>query len=82
MLVKKRFVARIVPRFSKAEPAVHDRPAGERAGRGLHIGLAVVSDAKREQFQQLAGQVLVGVPLAVGIRIEPHEHRRVLYYRT
>ena len=76
-LAEDRLVAIVVPRGGLAEGAVGDRPAGEGAGGLLDVGLGVVADAQGEQLHQLAGQVLVGVPLAVGRRVEPDQEGRV-----
>ncbi len=58
-----------------AELAIGDGPAGEGAGGFLDVGLAVMADPQGEELHQLAGQVLVGVPLAVGRRVEPDQER-------
>ena len=53
-------------------------PPGEGAGRLLDVLLRVVTHAEREEFHHLAGVVLVGCALHVAVRVQPHEHRRVL----
>jgi len=59
------------------EGPVRDGPAGERAGDFLDIVLGIVADAQGEQFHHLARQVLVGMPLAVGRRVEIDKERRI-----
>ena len=67
----------VVPRGDVAEGAVVDGPAGQGAGGLLDVVLGVVADAEGEQLHQLAGEVLVGVPLAVRRGVEPDQQRRV-----
>ena len=55
-----------------------DGPAGEGAGALEDIGLGVVADAEREQFEQLAAPVFVGRALVVLVVVEPVNHGRVL----
>ena len=73
------FLAVVVPSGDLGENvACLDRPAGQGAGGLLDIVLGVMADAEREQLHQLAGQVLVWVPLAIGRRIQPDKQRRVV----
>jgi hypothetical protein len=44
-------------------------PAGEGPDRFFNVGLGVVAFAEREQFEQLAGEVLVRMVLVVGLGI-------------
>jgi hypothetical protein len=63
-----------------AEFALGDRPAGQRAGAFLDVLLGVMADAEREQFHQFAGQVLVGMLLAIGRSIEPDQDCRIAHH--
>ncbi len=74
-------VAIIVSRGGLAELAIGDGPAGQGSGGFLDVGLAVMADPQGEELHQLAGQVLVGVSLAVGRRVEPDQERRVADHR-
>ena len=56
-------------------------PAGEGPGPLLDVGLGVVADPEEEQLEQLPGEVLVGLALAVLVGVEPDEHGRVLGHR-
>src|SRR5690606_39358059 len=51
--------------------------AGQGAGALLDVAFRVVALAEREQLEQLAGEVLVGVRAAVEGVVEVLEHRRV-----
>ncbi len=64
-------------RASKAKPVAVGPPAGEGAGGLADVLLGVVADAQAEQLHQLAGIVLVGLPLDVAVGVEPDEHGRV-----
>ena len=54
-----------------------ERPAGEGAGGILDVVLAIVAHAHREQFQQLAAPVLVGLRAVILAVVQPVVHRRV-----
>src|SRR3954468_6779077 len=56
-------------------------PAGERAGELLDIALGVVTYAEREELHHLARVVLVRLALAIGLPVEPDEHRRIAPHR-
>ena len=53
-------------------------PAAEHARGGVHVRFRVVADAHREQFHDLAAEVLLRLRFRVRAAVEPHEHRRVL----
>ena len=53
-------------------------PAAEHARGGVHVRFRVVADAHREQFHDLATEVLLRLRFRVRAAVEPHEHRRVL----
>src|SRR5262249_26299225 len=70
-----RLLAVVVARIVFAELLVNGRPAGEAAGGLLDIFLGIIADAEREEFHQLASQVLVRMPPAITRCIEPHQYR-------
>src|SRR5262245_19411544 len=74
-------VAVVVPRGDLAELAVSHGPAGEGPRRLIDVGLTVMTDPQGEELHQLAGQVLVGMPLAIGRRVEPNQERGVADHR-
>src|SRR5262249_39592225 len=76
---QERLLARIMFGRVVAELVVVDRPARQRAGSLLHVGLGEVADAEREELHQLAGQVLVGVPLAIARGVEIEKKGRLAY---
>ncbi len=49
-------------------------PSRKRAGGFPHVALGVVADAHREQLQELAPEVLVGMRLDVLAVVQIHEH--------
>jgi hypothetical protein len=53
-------------------------PARERARSLANVMLGIAAHAHREQLEQLAAEVLVGVLLHVLAVIEIHEHRGIL----
>ena len=53
-------------------------PSRERAGGFTHVALGVVADAHREQLQELAPEVLVGVRLDVLAVVQIHQHGGIL----
>jgi hypothetical protein len=61
----------------RAELVVDDRPAGQGTGGLLDVAFGVMADAEREELHQLSRQVLVGMSLAVGRRVEPDQQGRV-----
>ena len=52
-------------------------PAAEDARGRVHVRLRVIAHADREQFHDLAAEVLLGRRLRVRPTVEPHQHRRV-----
>ena len=52
-------------------------PAGEGPGGLADVALGVMPGAQREQLEELAGEVLVGLVLLAGSPVEPDEHGRV-----
>ena len=72
-LAENRFGSLIVPRRGFASFAVDDVPAGQGPGGLPHVIFGVMTDAQAEQLQELAGQVFVGMALAVGRRVEPDQ---------
>ncbi len=73
-----RLVAVVVAgaRSSRNSPSVTVQPVRARAA-SLTSASVIVADAQGEQLHQLAGEVLVGVPLAVGRGVEPDQQGRV-----
>ena len=57
---------------------VGDCPAGERPRALLDVLFGVVTDAHREQLENLSTVVLVDVVLVVILVVQPQDHRRVL----
>jgi len=72
------FVAIVVDGSEVAKLVLADGPTGEGAGGFLHILLGVVADAKSEELHQLAGEIFIGMPLAVLRCIEPVEERWIV----
>jgi hypothetical protein len=78
VLSEERLLTRVVLLGEEAVLARRaDRDAGERARGLLHVRLSVVADAEREELHQLARKVLVRMLAAIGLRVEPHEQRRL-----
>ena len=61
------------------EPVIEDGPAGERPRGLFDIALGIGADPEGEELHQLAGEVLVGVPLAIGRGVEPDHEGRVAH---
>ncbi len=59
------------------ERAVGNGPAGEGPRGLLHVALGIVADPEGEQLHQLAGEILVRVPVAIGRGVEPDQEGRV-----
>jgi hypothetical protein len=72
-----RLLAVVVREALEREAALGVRPAGERARGLLDVALAVVPVPQREQLEQLARPVLVGLLLHVLVVVEVLQHRRV-----
>ena len=69
---------RVVAAVGIQRDRLPEGPAGEGVGRVLDVGLAVVADPHREEFQQLAAVVLVrGVAVVLAV-VQPEDHGRVL----
>ena len=60
-----------------AAKADHRRPAGERARGFLHVLLAVVTLAEREELHHFTRKILVGASFAVLCAVEVDHHRRI-----
>ena len=56
---------------------LREGPPREGPGRHLYVLLGVVANAHREELQQLAAVVLVGLALPVLVVVEPEDHGRV-----
>ena len=52
-------------------------PARKCAGDLSHVALGVIPDPQREEFEELAGEVLVGMSLGTTQPVEPAEHGSV-----
>ena len=58
---------------------VAHRTTGQGARSRLHIGFGVRPHAEAEQLHQLARQVLIRTPAAIGSVVEIHQHRRIAH---
>ena len=74
-----RLVAGVVLGHVKRILVVAHRTAGQRTCSGLHIRFAVRAYAEAEQLHQLARQVFVRSPAAIGGVVEVHQHRRIAH---
>ena len=59
-----------------------DAPAGEGTRRFLHVLLAILPLAQREELHQLAREILVGTAFPVGRAVEIDHHRRIARHGT
>ena len=75
---EKRLRAKVVLLAIELELQHVVRPPRERTRRLANVALAVVAHAHREELEQLAAEVLVGMRLDVLAVVEEHEHRRIL----
>lgn len=79
-LVQDRFRAGIVLAWPERErlAAGVQTPAGQSAGRFRDVFFGVMAFTEREQFEELAGEVFVGVTAAALRLVEPDQHGGIL----
>ncbi len=66
-------LARVEPKFFVAHV-----PAGEGARGLFDVVLSVIALAEAEELHHFAREIFIRVALAVGVAIQPNEHRHIL----
>ncbi len=77
LLAQNLLRPRIVLAIEIAELVPENRPAGKRPSRLANVLLGVVPQPHAEPLQQVSGQLVVRQRLAVGVGVQPDQHRRV-----